>query len=219
MKKIKIGSKIGNLKVISEAKTRSTSKRWNCLCDCGNERTFGTNVLLTRHNTSCGCMAHQGNRSHGLTNTNFYRKWDNIIRRCYRKSYEHYHLYGGRGIKTTWKKNFVKFRDEMYESYLDHVEKHGVKNTTIERIDPNGNYCKENCRWATNEEQGNNRRTNVFVNYKNRKITITQLAKELGVYRNKIHNLLRTRSIEEIVKMIESGSIYKSSNGKKLELL
>jgi hypothetical protein len=61
-------------------------------------------------------------------------------------------LYRKRGIKNEWK-NYQEFKKDMYDSYVKHIQKHGKKQTTIDRLDPYKNYCKENCRWATYQEQ------------------------------------------------------------------
>ena len=74
--------------------------------------------------------------------------------RCNNPKNHKYPRYGGRGIKFLWN-SFEEFRDDMHESYLEHVKKFG-KNTSIERIDVNGHYCKGNCRWATAKEQSEN---------------------------------------------------------------
>lgn len=216
IKEIKIGSVFENLTVIEKVSDRY--KNWICLCFCGKKRRFGEKALFSRHNTSCSCMAHQANRTHGLSSSTFYKRWDGIMRRCYRKSYQHFNAYGGRGIKCEWK-SFDEFKDDMYESYKKHAEKYGEINTTIDRIDPNSNYCKENCRWATWDTQNNNRRNSIFFEVDGEKITATQLCKKLKIHRNKIHNLLRIRTKEEVTKMIGDKTIFKSSHGKKLELL
>lgn len=79
--------------------------------------------------------------------------------------------------------SFEEFRDDMYASYLEHVKKHGEKDTTIERTDVDGNYCKENCRWATQREQQNNTRKNVFVIHNGETKTVAQWSDLLNIPR------------------------------------
>ena len=79
----------------------------------------------------------------------------------------------------------------MYDSYLKHLEKYGKENTTLDRINNDGNYCKENCRWATIKEQNRNKRTNVFLTYQNKTMTITDWSKYLRISLSTIRGRIR----------------------------
>lgn len=100
----------------------------------------------------------------------FYQRWDNLLRRCQNPKHSSYKNYGGRGIICQWK-SFDDFRKDMYASFLRFSKKHGLKNTTIERVDNDGDYSKENCQWATYETQCLNRRDTKL--HTNGKITDT----------------------------------------------
>lgn len=96
-------------------------------------------------------------KSHGMSTSKFYRAYRSIILRCGYPSQKCYKNYGGRGIVCLWD-SFDEFKKDMYESYLKHINEFGEKRTSIDRINVNGNYFKENCRWTDPKTQARNRR-------------------------------------------------------------
>ena len=94
--------------------------------------------------------------------------------------YDVWDRYGGRGIKCLWE-SFEEFRDDMYESYLQLVKDFGEKQTTIDRKDGAGNYCRDNCRWATIKEQNNNKRNNTVIKFNGKSQNLGQWAADIGV--------------------------------------
>lgn len=136
------------------------SSLWLCKCDCGKEKIITSSNLMSGRSHSCGCLRSElakvnlSTHKHGLNRTRIYSIWCGMKRRCYRESHEHYKDYGGRGITVCDKwQAFEGFLEDMWESYEE--------NLTLDRIDVNGNYEKDNCRWATQKQQLNNRRTSI----------------------------------------------------------
>lgn len=119
--------------------------------------------------------------THGLSNTRFYQIWENLGTRIKNKKFKYYKNYGGRGIKCKWK-SFEEFKTDMYPTYKE--------NLTLERINNNGNYSKENCRWATRLEQANNTRQTRFFTFNGKTLTLTDWAKELNINRHTLSSRL-----------------------------
>ena len=171
--------KFGRLTAIKRIKSKKNAK-WLCKCDCGNTvEVYAFN--LTRGNTkSCGCY-HKDRTSeakliHGERYTRLFNIWAGMKARCYNKTDPSYKNYGGRGISVCeeWRKSFVNFRDW--------AKSNGYKDSlTIDRIDNNGNYCPENCRWATAKQQSNNRRSNVYVTINGETHTVTEWSEINGI--------------------------------------
>lgn len=151
-----IGHKFGKWLVVS----LDNSKKYYavCKCECGTVRSVFIPNLINGKSKSCNCSKREV--KHGMSDTRFYNIWKNILRRTESPYATGFINYGGRGIGLSeeWH-DFDIFKESMYESYLLHVSIHGERDTTIERKNVDGDYCRENCKWATLSEQRLNTRS------------------------------------------------------------
>ena len=174
------GERFGKLVAIKTiGKNKNGGYLWQCKCDCGNEIIANVGNLKNGHTKSCGCLRVDRCKTnftkHGLEHTRLYGIWSDMRLRCYDEKNIAYHRYGGRGITICdeWK-NDVK-------AFYDWATANGYKDSlTIDRIDNDGNYCPENCRWATVKEQASNRRSNILVTHNGKTQTMKKWANEVG---------------------------------------
>jgi len=200
--------KFGRLTALKIAgKDKNGRLNWLCVCECGNEIICAGGDIRSGHTRSCGCLLSDvtavRNTKHGMADTRFNRIFGYIKVRCCNKNNKNFPKYGGRGIKNEWK-SFEDFRNDMYEEYLKHVEVYGEKNTTIDRINGLGNYCKENCRWATIKEQQNNKSSNHFIRLDNINKTMSEWTSFLKIPYEFIHYRISIgMPLNDIIKQYE----------------
>lgn len=206
-KHVEIGDKYGRLTVIEEApKHREPNghlvRMFRCKCDCGNE-TIVAGHSLTRSDgaiKSCGCIKidYPAGITHGLSKTAVYRHYIAMKSRCTNINASDYYRYGGRGIKicNRWldpEDGFMNFYTDMAPTY--------VEGWTLDRINNEGDYCPENCRWAPKWVQSNNTRKNVHITLNNETMTMTNWIRAYGVNENVARTRLkRGWPIEEVFR-------------------
>lgn len=150
------GQRFGRLVVLERAGSGSNKRAmWRCQCDCGNTIITSSSHLRGGDTQSCGCLHQETftNKKHGERHSRLYRVWSAMKTRCYNPNSRDYQYYGGRGIAicAEWLSDFATFQNwAMSHGYRDDL--------SIDRINVNGNYCPDNCRWATATEQRHNRR-------------------------------------------------------------
>lgn len=182
------GMRFGRLIVLAEhTERKNRSYTWVCQCDCGKiTHPIPTNQLLSGRTRSCGCLRNDLIRhrsvKHGLSNTHLYGVWSGMKRRCLNPKVERYKSYGGRGITICdeWLNDFQSFYDwAMAHGYADGL--------SIDRIDVNGNYCPDNCRWVDETIQANNRSNNLMVEINGESKTLGEWAHIAGTDYNTIY--------------------------------
>ena len=174
-----IGKRYGQLVVLERLAATDDygSRLWRCVCDCGQERIKSTALLGTGRVNSCGCLVAKNNRAratHGKTHIPEYWVWAAMRQRCSNPTDRYYASYGGRGIK-------VCERWAEFENFLADMGRRPSSKHTIDRINNDGNYEPENCRWATQLEQAQNTTRTHWITHNGRTQSLSSWAKEVGL--------------------------------------
>lgn len=189
-KKDLTGQRFGRLTVLEFVPNDKRGSYWKCKCDCGKTGIYQGSSLLSKNTQSCGCLKlvtaktiqNQYIKKHGKRKTRLYNIWAKMRYRCYSQKDLAYNDYGERGIIVCdeWKDNFQAFYDwAMLNGYRDDL--------SIDRVDNDGNYTPQNCRWTDMKTQSRNRRSNTIVEYKGKAMCLTDAAKAAGISVNTIY--------------------------------
>lgn len=189
------GLRVGRLTVIAPAGKRGGRRVWQCKCDCGNETSVLTTSLSTGRTKSCGCYqkerASETFKKHGECGTRLYKIWSNMIQRCSNEKNDSFLLYGANGITVCeeWKE-FAAFHEwAMANGYGNKL--------SIDRIDNDKGYSPENCRWATPQEQTDNRKCTIYLSFNGKRQTLKRWSDETGIpYRNLLWRIRKGWSAE-----------------------
>lgn len=190
-KRNEIGNTFGYFLVESVVgKTSNGTTVYLCKCKCGNYKSINVNSLRSGNTLSCGCLKSEINSkkltTHGLSKSTEYKSWTGIKERCYNKNNRRYGDWGGRGIKMCdrWFNSFENFLHDMGKKPTNHH--------SIERVDVDGDYCIENCKWATVAEQNDNKRNKITYNLNGHILTIKELANIHGIKERTLYQRLKT---------------------------
>lgn len=184
--KDKTGLRFGRLVVVSMCEKRSASGKiyWNCVCDCGKEKRTMSCSLSLKKTQSCGCLhsdvtisLNKNRSTHGETageKTPEYTTWASMMQRCENSGNAGFKNYGGRGIRVCkrWRK---------YENFLKDMGRKPNPESSIDRIDNDGDYDPSNCRWASKKEQQNNTRRNRKITHNGESFNMFQWADRIGM--------------------------------------
>lgn len=183
------GRQFGDLSVVRFAgNNKHRNRTWLCKCECGEESVVPTASLMNGNTRSCGCKANIGDRTrtHGAKGTPEYAAWASLKTRCLNPKSAVYRYYGARGVTIApeWIDDFAAF--------LAHVGQRPTPGHSLDRW-PNktGGYEPGNVRWATQEEQQNNRRDSLRIRLGGTaNLTIKQIATALGLSYHEVHRAL-----------------------------
>lgn len=179
MEKLDItGHKFGRLLAVKRTKTLNGKEYWLFKCNCGKEKEIRKSHVTSFAILSCGCFNKEKITKHGFADKKdgIYRMWERIKYRTQNKNFKQYKDYGGRGITVCdeWLKSFISFRNWCLQNGYK-------KGLSIDRINNDGNYCPENCKFSSRKEQQRNRRNNVIIKYKDESKCLADWAEEKGL--------------------------------------
>lgn len=174
------GQRYGMLSVRECIGRLKKERLFRCVCDCGRETELPAYTIHTGQTKSCGCLR----RKHGLYLSRTYSSWRSMLKRCYNPKHKSYSHYGAKGITVSsdWRSSFQSFLADMGEAPSS---KH-----TIDRLNNELGYFKDNCRWATPIDQATNRKTSKYLEYQGVVLTYAQWCRKLGFPKHTISSRL-----------------------------
>lgn len=183
------GKRFGRLTAYSYAHVQlSTGRRmaaWLCICDCGNKKVIQGHHLRGGKTNSCGCYIAEAtverNTVHGLSKTPRYLCWKGMLNRCHNPSVPEYKNYGARGIRVCDRWRFGEGGKHPYVCYSDDIGEQPSPGHSIDRIDNDGPYSPENCRWATKAQQMANMRRSIHAVIGGVKVPLVKYAARVGL--------------------------------------
>lgn len=205
------GKRFGRFYVIGVADDGQRKTSYICQCDCGNIRKVRADGLTSGRSKSCGCYKRESDsrnvksvpayktfeeRGFKSGGTRLYNIWQGMRNRCKNENNPCYERYGGRGIRVCdeWNNDFVAFHDwALANGY--------AYDLTIDRIDVDGDYEPSNCRWATNEQQSINRRSNIHIKIGNATKTLSEWCKIFEVDYKKVNARYKRNGFESIDRL------------------
>lgn len=170
------------------------SQKWKCVCSCdGKEVIVNSANLFNSHTQSCGCLQRErtskAKKIHGMSATRIFGVWSGMIQRCTNPKQPRWPYYGGRGIIVCERWRLGEGAMNGFQCFYHDMGDRPFEGAEIERKDNDGNYCPENCKWATHKEESNNRRSSHNITFSGRTQTAKQWEEELNL---PLH-ILRTR--------------------------
>lgn len=223
------GKRVGKLTVLERVedhiqKSGAPKAMWRCRCDCGNERIVYGQVLRSGKIIDCGCGSFERRSAistaiattHGGSDTRLYRVWRAMRERCNSRTSKNFKDYGARGIKVfgEWE-IFENFRDWAFSHGYDQYAKRGI--TTLDRINVNGNYEPENCRFVEQATQCRNKRNNWNIEFNGKTQCLTDWAKETGIKRLTLRHRLKSGwSVEDALTVpVSHAEALRMGQGEK----
>lgn len=187
---------------------------WNCKCKCGTIRSVNHYSLINWKSLSCGCTSRERASekiiTHGYSKTRIYKIWKGMKKRCNNQNSSVYKFYGGRGISVCneWMQSFELF-------YAWSIANGYKENLSIDRIDVNGNYCPDNCRWVDVETQHTNTRRNHMITIDGKTKILRDWSIESGVPASTIIRRLKDGWLEKdaVFTVPHCGNRYNKLNG------
>ena len=176
------GKKYGRLTFIEFSHRKGKNYYWKCVCDCGNEKVVQPSGVKNGRVISCGCYNKEVITKHGLDGNKLYHVLNSMKNRCYSDKSKSYVNYGARGIKVC--DEWINDPREFINWSLSNGYEEGL---SIDRINNDGHYEPDNCRWTNKITQANNTRTNLYINYNNETKTLSEWAAQYGIKMNTLY--------------------------------